>query len=155
MRSERRQTIFELSYIFSHLPNAMASKSKAPTASTSASPVTAQVIPPTAGNTAEFSGSQFAALLSAIKQSETKLDQKFADFRSDMVERRQQRRRTAYGGTSRTLLRRRRTRSKRPSMRRCTMSSRRPAMLWRPPQIHRRYSGQRRRSNKVLQFTAW
>ena len=56
----------------------MASKSKAPSA---------QVVHPTAGQTiqtAEFSGSQFSSILAAIKQSEMKLDQKFADFRADM-----------------------------------------------------------------------
>ena len=45
-------------------------------------PVTATVVPPGT----EPSSSQFATLLAAIKQSEARLDQKLADFRSDMKE---------------------------------------------------------------------
>ena len=65
----------------------MASKSKTPATGTGA--VTAQVIQTSAGQanpTSELSSSQFTSLLSAIQQSETRLEQKFADFKSDIKE---------------------------------------------------------------------
>lgn len=65
----------------------MASKSKMLSIGTSS--VMAQVTQPFAGQKTlilKLFGSQFASFLSAIKQSEAKLEHKFADFRSDMKE---------------------------------------------------------------------
>ena len=61
----------------------MASKQNSGGANTSA--VTATVIPPTT-QAADQSSTQFATLLAAIRQSETRLDQKLAGFRSDIRE---------------------------------------------------------------------
>ena len=61
----------------------MASKQNSGGANTSA--VTATVIPPTT-QAADPSSTQFATLLAAIRQSETRLDQKLAVFRSDIRE---------------------------------------------------------------------
>ena len=68
----------------------MASKSKSPSTSTITGPsVTAQVVqphghgPPTGS---ELSRSQFASLLAAIKDSESRLDQRFSDFKGAQEE---------------------------------------------------------------------
>ena len=48
--------------------------------------VTAKVIPPSSQSSTDPSNAQFATLLAAIKQSETRLDQKLVAFRSDLKE---------------------------------------------------------------------
>ena len=64
----------------------MASKSKSPSTSTITGPsVTAQVVQPHGPPTgSELSRSQFASLLAAIKDSESRLDRRFSDFKTDI-----------------------------------------------------------------------
>ena len=66
----------------------MASKSKSPSTSTITGPsVTAQVVQPHGPPTgSELSRSQFASLLAAIKDSESRLDQRFSDFKGAQEE---------------------------------------------------------------------
>ena len=66
----------------------MASKSKSPSTSTITGPsVTAQVVQPHGPPTgSELSRSQFASLLAAIKDSESRLDQRFCDFKGAQEE---------------------------------------------------------------------
>ena len=53
---------------------------------TKSTSVTAKVIPPSSQSSTDPSNAQFATLLAAIKQSETRLDQKLVAFRSDLKE---------------------------------------------------------------------
>ena len=116
-----------------------------PMASKSTS-VTAKVIPPSS----QSSTDQFATLLAAIKQSETRLDQKLVAFRSDLKEAQEEAATKAANRVRLVHIRRRPTKSRQPSTRRSRKQCGRRTKPWRPLPIRLLHSGRRRRSNKVV-----